>query len=70
MARRTDTELSVVTTSRDSKTSITFGENTMTNTKQVESDHSNETELVKRVQNGDTEAFNPLILKYEKKSIT
>ena len=39
----------------------------MTNTKQVEFDHSNETELVKRVQNGDTEAFNPLILKYEKK---
>ena len=39
----------------------------MTNTKQFESDHSNENELVKRVQNGDTEAFNPLILKYEKK---
>ena len=61
------TELSVVPTSRDSKTSITFGENTMTNTKQVEYDHINENELVKRVQSGDTEAFNPLILKYEKK---
>lgn len=39
----------------------------MANTKQVESDHINENELVKQVQSGDTEAFNPLILKYEKK---
>ena len=41
----------------------------MTNTKQVEYNHSNENELVKRVQSGDTEAFNPLILKYEKKNL-
>ena len=39
----------------------------MTNTKQIESDHISENELVKRVQGGDTEAFNPLVLKYEKK---
>lgn len=39
----------------------------MTNTKQIGSDGINENELVKLVQSGDTEAFNPLILKYEKK---
>ena len=33
----------------------------------VELDHRNESELVKQFQDGDIEAFNPLILKYQQK---
>ena len=33
----------------------------------VELDRSNDSELVKQFQDGDTEAFNPLVLKYRQK---
>ena len=38
----------------------------MANSK-VELDRSNDSELVKQFQDGDTEAFNPLVLKYQQK---